>query len=124
MKKVIYGTLFLGLVLLMFSCSKENISKQVEFSESEMVWVTPDGHVIPAIERHEWEKYVANNFPDSPTNPQEKPGGYVSQQCFTETIKCGLKCVAAKKGSDCTKASECAACMNCGCTPIENPYTK
>lgn len=107
---------------MVFSCSKDNISEQVKFSESEMVWVTPDGHVIPAVERHDWEKYVANNFSDSSTNPQERPGGYTSVSCTTETISCGLMCVYSRKGGDCNKATSCAPCMNCGCTPIASPY--
>lgn len=99
------------------SCNKEKISttQQREFTEEDMVWVTPDGHVIPATERHHWEKYVAQNF------SSKAPDKYESNLCTTAEIKCGLECISGK-GNNCSKGSACTPCMNCDCTPIASPY--
>ncbi|HNS41998.1 MAG TPA: hypothetical protein PKN22_04505 [Taishania sp.] len=119
MKKLIYFFLlvFIGTTL---SCNKENIVKEVStkeriFSEEEMVWVTPNGYVIPATERNHWEKYIAQTF------NEKAPKGYESSSCTTESIKCGLKCSASRL-DNCSKEMSCTPCMNCGCTPIKSPY--
>lgn len=115
---MIYG-LLLMLAVGSFSswCNKEKISttQQRVFTEEEMVWITPDGHVIPATERHHWEKYVAQRF------NTKAPDRYESSLCKTEEIDCGLKC-SSSRTDNCSSASACTPCMNCDCTPIASPY--
>jgi len=118
MKTIIYKTILSLFVCTLFlSCNKETCRfvPERQFTEDEMVWVTPNGYIIPAIERHNWEEYVKTRF-----NALGKKK-YSSEECVTEGIACGLRCVEGGIG-DCSKSSDCAPCMNCGCTPIRSPY--
>lgn len=114
MRKMIYFLLFSVIVGgTMFSCEKEGAVPQSMTVDKNAVWVTPNGKVIPYSERANWKEYVRENF--SETKIDDRKIG--SQPCTTETISCGLKCVVNKSTNDCSKVSECAPCMNCGCTP-------
>lgn len=118
MKKIVYFALLVLLVgSNVVSCKKKEVVSQVATVAENAVWVTPTGKVIPYAERANWKEYVRNNF----SNEKIDARRYGSQECSTATIKCGLKCVA-KVGNDCSRASACAPCTNCGCTPVGSPY--
>lgn len=111
-----YTLMMIALMLISAACTKQEKSPNTRTDYSNAVWVTPNGKVIPYSERADWKAYEKAHF-----TQEKRPKTYQSIDCSTATIKCGLKCEIGD-GGDCIETSECAPCMNCGCTPIENPY--
>lgn len=123
MRKLILAFAILAMAgSVLSSCSKTEMQPNTASVPKNAVWRTPNGYLIPYAERENWKVYLAENFDFSEAEKIDAKR-WGSFHCETDAFKCGLECkeVTKDEEADCNKASACAPCMNCGCTPTNPP---
>jgi hypothetical protein len=104
--------LFVLFVLMFTACKKEKLVQNLK-SETQLLWVTPNGFTIPYEESHRWREYVAEHMNQVKSDPPKKK--YESFYCQTPTVSCGLTCIQSTI-NNCTEAFPCLPCVNCPCS--------